>query len=56
SFSQSSNLTKHCKIHTRESSYKCLECGKSFIRSSNLIKHRTIHTGESPYKCLECGR
>lgn len=55
SFSQSSTLFQHKKIHTGKKSHKCADCGKSFFQSSNLIQHRRIHTGEKPYGCDECG-
>uniref|UniRef100_A0A8C8STE5 C2H2-type domain-containing protein n=1 Tax=Pelusios castaneus TaxID=367368 RepID=A0A8C8STE5_9SAUR len=56
SYSLSSNLSRHHRIHTRERSHKCAQCKKSFHFSSQLIQHQLSHTGEQPYKCPDCGK
>ncbi|XP_054439504.1 zinc finger protein 396-like [Pteronotus mesoamericanus] len=43
-FSQSSALILHQRIHSGEKPYVCDVCAKAFSRSAVLIQHRRIHT------------
>ncbi|XP_012321258.1 zinc finger and SCAN domain-containing protein 26 isoform X1 [Aotus nancymaae] len=53
---QTSSLTGHQKVLSREKGHRCHECGKTFQRSSHLVRHQKIHLGEKPYQCNECGK
>ncbi|XP_025893286.1 zinc finger protein 22-like [Nothoprocta perdicaria] len=55
SFSRSSNLLQHQRVHATKKSYDCIECGKSFSRNSALSQHREVHRGERMFQCTDCG-
>lgn len=56
SFSRSSYLEYHQRLHTQEKPFKCRVCGRAFRWSSNRARHERIHTGLKPYKCDLCGK
>ncbi|NXX72134.1 ZN517 protein, partial [Spizella passerina] len=45
SFSLSSKLSQHHRVHSRKQLYTCGGCSKSFTRSLTLIAHWHSHTG-----------
>ncbi|XP_062430498.1 zinc finger protein 3-like [Rhea pennata] len=55
SFSRSSNLLQHQRVHATKKPFKCIECGKSFSRNSALTQHREVHRGERTFLCTDCG-
>jgi DNA-directed RNA polymerase subunit RPC12/RpoP len=55
-FSRSSSLAVHMRVHSGQRPYECSTCTKAFSRSSDLARHMRVHSGERPHKCLTCGK
>lgn len=55
SFSDSSNFSKHKKVHAAKC-YQCDTCLKKFQTKKMLSKHMEYHSKNPPRNCKECGK
>ncbi|XP_018596772.1 myoneurin isoform X2 [Scleropages formosus] len=53
-FSESSSLRRHIRIHKGVKPYECQLCGRAFRQGNQLKTHVRTHTGEKPYQCTQC--